>query len=277
MSYPPPPPPVYRPRAVNPRVNPGGLNRTFFEKNPQISVAERLPYPEYRYTKYFWLVNLNQACYTKQQSEYLVGVLRKAVLKVFTRGSVVAFAHPNHQWDRRYIGNNELKLAIEVGTKKGRVHAHLIQEIKHRSLINIDPQDVKREINAVMGQLTGGRIQNAFVSRTVHPSSKPLEEYVDKDNHSWRDDNASAHGIFSYTLTKNVDSPLWDVSETVVRPIDLSVPASYTVGESTPFSSSSTSATSSQYVANQPSRRPWEATSSTDEDFLIPASSSYRR
>lgn len=195
------------------------LSREFFQNNPKINQKERIPYPEYRYTKYFWLINLNQACYTYEQASYLVKLLRKAVLDVFTRGDAVAFAHPNHKWDRRYIGNNDLQIAIEVGPKKGRVHAHLIQEIKHRSVINIDPQDVKIRINEVLARYTNGRVTNAFVSRKIHPSSKPLEEYIDKDNTPWRDQPQSASGVFNYTIVNNGETPYWQAYDTTPRPI----------------------------------------------------------
>lgn len=203
------------------------LNRDFFQNNPKIDQKERLPYPEYRYTKYFWLINLNQACYTREQAEYLVKLLRKAVLDVFTRGDVVAFAHPNHKWDRRYIGNNELQLAIEVGPKKGRVHAHLIQEIKHRSVINIDPQDVKIRINTLLASWTGGRVTNAFVTRKIHPSSKPLEEYIDKDNTPWRNNPQTVNGLFAYTLVYDGERPGWEAYDTTPRPIPISASEEY--------------------------------------------------
>ncbi len=187
------------------------LDQSFFASNPKISREERLPYPKYRYTKYFWLINLQQAAYTRKQAAYLVQLLRKAVVQVFTEGTAVAFAHPNHRWNKTYIGENELQIAIEVGPKKGRVHCHLIQEVKHRSMINIDPKDVKIRINALLAAWTGGRVTNVFVSRKVHPSSKPLEEYIDKDNVPWADQSQMVSGLFTYTLTNNGEQPNWVV------------------------------------------------------------------
>lgn len=141
------------------------------------------------------------------------------MIDVFTRGDVVAFAHPGHRWNRNYIGNNELQLAIEVGPRKGRVHAHLIQEIKHRSTINIDPQDVKIRINELLARWTGGRVTNAFVTRKIHPSSKPLEEYIDKDNTPWRDRPQAASGLFAYTLVYDGETPSWEAYDTTPRKI----------------------------------------------------------
>lgn len=204
------------------------LSREFFRNNPKIDTKERFPYPKYRYTKYLWTINLQQAAYTRDQAEYLVKLLRKAVLDVFTAGGAVAFAHPNHRWNKTYIGENNLKLAIEVGPKKGRVHAHLIQEVKHRSLINIDAQDVKRAINMLLSQWTGGRITNVYVNRTNHPSSRPLEEYIDKDNQPWREQGAMASGIYQYNLVSDGHTPDWKAYDTTPREIG-TIPASYMV------------------------------------------------
>lgn len=149
------------------------------------------------------------------QAEFLMGLIRDAVIEVFTQGDVVAFAHPNHRYDRRYIGDNELKISVEVGPKVGRVHVHCIQEIKHRSLINIDPLDVRDAINAVIARRTGGRILNAvFVSRQVHQSAKPLEEYVDKDSTDWRNNPGRVGGVWKYTLQSTEDLLGWNILET---------------------------------------------------------------
>jgi hypothetical protein len=149
--------------------------------------ANPLPNKEYRYTKYFWLVNLNQAAYTKRQSEYFAQLLEQAVLHVFTSGDVVAFAAPDGpRWNRNYIGNNMLQIHIEVGPKMSRIHAHVIQEIKHRTVLNIDQQDARDAINEYISERTGGRVDKCFVSKKIHPSAMPLEEYADKDNKDWK-------------------------------------------------------------------------------------------
>lgn len=146
-----------------------------------------MPNKEYRYTKYFWLVNLNQAAYTKRQSEYFAQLLEQAVLHVFTSGDVVAFAAPDGpRWNRNYIGNNMLQIHIEVGPKMSRIHAHVIQEIKHRTVLNIDQQDARDAINEYISERTGGRVDKCFVSKKIHPSAMPLEEYADKDNKDWK-------------------------------------------------------------------------------------------
>lgn len=146
-----------------------------------------MPNKEYRYTKYFWLVNLNQAAYTKKQSQYFAQLLEQAVLHVFTSGDVVAFAaQDGPRWNRNYIGNNMLQIHIEVGPKMSRIHAHVIQEIKHRTTLNIDQQDARDAINEYISERTGGRVDKCFVSKKVHQSAMPLEEYADKDNKDWR-------------------------------------------------------------------------------------------
>lgn len=200
------------------------LSRAFFDHNPKIDQKDRIPYPEYRYTKYFWTINLQQAAYTREQAEYLVNLLRKAVLDVFTKGGAVAFAHQNHRWNNIYIGENDLKLAIEVGPKKGRIHAHLIQEVKHRSVINIDAQDVKARINELLAQWTGGRVTNVYIHRTHHPSSRPLEEYLDKDNQPWRQIGHQASGLFAYTLVYDAQQTgTWKAYDTTPREITIPV------------------------------------------------------
>lgn len=214
MSYPPPPPPAYPPVQPFRRLPPGDLSRKFFER-AQIDQSERLPYPEYRYTKYFWLINLQQTAYTRPQAEALMKLLKRVVIEVFTEGKAVAFAHPNHRWDRRYIGSNELKVAIEIGPKTGKIHCHLIQEVKHRSIINIETEDVKRRLNAALAHYTRGLITSVFVSRKLHPSSKPLEEYVDKDNEKWRDNPLHVSGIWSYTLEASPGQTAWSSTRNI--------------------------------------------------------------
>ena len=182
--------------------------REFFDKGG-FDQGEKLPYPNHRYTKYFWLINLQKPCYTKVQAEWLCKLLKRAVLEVFTQGDIVAFAHANHMWDRRFIGANELNLAIEIGPKTGKIHCHLIQEIKHRSIINIDPQDVKDAIDRVLSAYTDGRVTGVFVGRTRHPSSKPLEEYIDKDNVDWRNDPSIAKCVWAYTLRAGPGDTSW--------------------------------------------------------------------
>lgn len=210
------------------------LDETFFNSNPKIDRSERFPYPKYRYTKYFWLINLQQAAYTRKQAEYLVQLLRKAVIEVFTDGAAVAFAHPNHRWNKTYIGENELQIAIEVGPKKGRVHCHLIQEVKHRSMINIDPKDVKIRINDLLARWTGGRVTNVFVSRKIHPSSKPLEEYIDKDNVPWADRSKMVTGLFTYTLVNDGAEPDWVIYRNAPEKVaEIRVPAAEPVPEKT--------------------------------------------
>ena len=129
---------------------------------------------------------MNQPAYSKQQGEYFAKLLEKAVLHVFTQGDVVAFAADGPRWNRNYIGNNMLQVHIEVGPKMSRVHAHVIQEIKHRTVLNIDQQDARDAINEYISEQTGGRVDKCFVSRKIHPSAMPLEEYADKDNKDWK-------------------------------------------------------------------------------------------
>lgn len=146
-----------------------------------------MPNKEYRYTKYFWLVNLNQKAYTKKQADYFARLLEQAVLHVFTSGDVVAFAaEEGPRWNRNYIGNNMLQIHIELGPKMSRIHAHVIQEIKHRTTLNIDQEDARDAINDYISERTGGRVEKCFVSKKVHPSAMPLEEYADKDNKDWK-------------------------------------------------------------------------------------------
>ncbi len=198
------------------------LRRQFFNEH-QIDQRERAPYPEYRYTKYFWTINLQRAAYTREQAKYLMNLIRQVVLEVFTSGDAVAFSHPNHRWNRTFVGHNELQVGIEVGPNKGRVHAHVIQEVKHRSIINIDPSDIKDLVDARLAQLTGGRITGVYVNRKHHDSAKVLEEYLDKDNTSWRDQGGPVSGIWAYTLRSRADSDTWDIirsREEVVGRID---------------------------------------------------------
>lgn len=79
-----------------------------------------------------------------------------------------------------------LQIHIEVGPKMSRIHAHVIQEIKHRTTLNIDQQDARDAINEYISERTGGRVDKCFVSKKVHQSAMPLEEYADKDNKDWR-------------------------------------------------------------------------------------------
>lgn len=159
-----------------------------------------MPNKEYRYTKYFWLVNLNQAAYSKSQAEYFARLLEQAVLHVFTKGDVVAFAADGPRWNRNYIGNNMLQVHIEVGPKMSRVHAHVIQEIKHRTVLNIDQQDARDAINDYISERTGGRVDKCFVSKKIHPSAMPLEEYADKDNYDWKHSGESPTITSTYIL-----------------------------------------------------------------------------
>lgn len=162
-------------------------SKDFFNKN-SISQEERLPFPNYRFTKYFWLINTQNAVFNERQAEYLSNVLVQSIVEVLGEGGVVAFAHPNHRWDRRFVGENELQIHIEIGPRKGRVHAHVIQEIKHRSTINIDTADVARALDQAISDKTGGRVEKTFVGRKIVPSSEPLREYVEKDEHDWSQD-----------------------------------------------------------------------------------------
>ena len=145
-------------------------------------------------------MNLNQAAYSKADGEYLAEVLERAVVNVFSQGDIVAFASPNHQWNRNFIGHNLLQINIEIGPKMSRVHAHVIQEIKHRSIINIDQQDARDALNDVISEMTGGRVEKCFVTKKVHPSVKPLEEYVDKDNYDWKHSGLVPRRNVVYTL-----------------------------------------------------------------------------
>lgn len=173
---------------------------------------ERLPYPDYRYTKYFWTINPNVAAYTREQAHYMMTVLRDAVLKVFTQGDVVAFAHPNHQFNTIYIGENQLQLCVEVGPKRGRVHLHMIQSLKHRSVINIDPLDVQEKVAEELSKATGGRIDHVYVSKKVHPSEKPLIEYMDDDNIHWKEIGMQVEDVWTYSLVSD-GSGGWSVRQ----------------------------------------------------------------
>lgn len=192
-------------------------SREFFNKNDKIEKVERLPFPNYRYTKYFWLINTNQAVFSKAQAEYLSQLLAEAIIEVLSDGGVVAFAHPNHKWDRRYVGSNELQIHIEIGPRKGRVHAHVIQEVKHRSTINIDSADVQQAINDVMSARTGGRVEKSFVGRKIIYSQEPLREYVEKDEHDWsQDPNKPKYSkTWNYSLVLTPQDA-W-IEETVIR------------------------------------------------------------
>ncbi len=204
------------------------LRRQFFDEH-NISQKDRVPYPNYRYTKYFWTINLQRKAYSRSQAVYLMELMRKVVLDVFTQGDVVAFAHASHRWNHTYVGNNKLQIGIEVGPNKGRVHAHIIQDIKHRSVINIDPQDVQDEVDRQLRALTGGQIHGVYVNRQLKDSERVLEEYLDKDKNPWRDMGGPVSGIWQYTLQSSTSGEAWDIIQTEDRAVG-QIPASTLTG-----------------------------------------------
>lgn len=177
-------------------------NQQFYETNSRINRSERPPYPDNRHTKYFWTVNTQIAPANREQAEYLAEKLKRAVVEVLTNGAnLVAFAHPNHAWNAIYVNENLLRIAVEVGPKRARVHAHVIQDIAHRSNINIEAIDVQNLVGERLSQLTGGFIDQVYVRRTRHPSERPLEEYIFKDHPEYGTDDVKR--LWTYKLYAN--------------------------------------------------------------------------
>lgn len=150
-------------------------------------------------TKYFWLINTQNAVYNKRQAKFLMTLLRDTVLDVLTSGDAVAFAHGNHGWNRNFVDSNDLQISVEVGPKYGRVHAHVIQEIGHRSVVHIEEEDVRRLVQEKLNRVLPGRIQKIFVSRRDHQSSKPLKEYLVKESNK---EKYRVEKTFKYTLVR---------------------------------------------------------------------------
>lgn len=154
------------------------LNRTGFEQEGN----ERIPYPTRRHTKYFWVINPRMAAYTPDQAEWIAKRLEKLVLRTFLNVTdTVAFRHPNHRFDRRYVDSHDLQISVEVGPKHFRVHCNVIQSITHRSHINVDPKDVRRLMNRHLEEYFGPLVSNIHVKRTYHPSTdEVLFNYIAK-------------------------------------------------------------------------------------------------
>lgn len=128
----------------------------------------------------------------------LKDLLAKSVLDVFISGVTVAFAHPNHEFNRIYIGENVLQMVVEIGPKHGKVHLHMIQHLAHRSYINIDPADVAEKVQEKIFRDVGVEMR-LHVSKTSHESEQPLLAYVDKGNVDWGQEGRNPHGIWTYS------------------------------------------------------------------------------
>jgi hypothetical protein len=218
MSAPPPappPPPLRRYAAPIPRPLPSNNRREFFEEQ-RLSQEESLPRPAFRYTKYFWTINSQRAAYTVAQAETLKKLLAEAALRVFIRGSVVAFAHPNHEYNRIYIGENVLQMVIEIGEKHHRVHLHMIQHLSHRSVINIDPKDVKRELEEEVRETTGLDL-GFYVCKRSHESELPLLAYVDKSRNDYEQTGAIPRGIWTYSWSNDGRTDTWQCNHPLRR------------------------------------------------------------
>lgn len=173
-----------------------------------MSQEEALPRSGFRYTKYFWTINSQRAAYTIAQAEALKKTLAEAALKVFIRGDIVAFAHPNHEYNRIYIGENVLQMVVEIGEKHHRVHLHMIQHLSHRSVINIDPKDVKREIEAQVLTDTG-LTMGFYVCKKSHESELPLLAYVDKSRNDYEQTGKIPRGIWTYSWNNDGTTDRW--------------------------------------------------------------------
>jgi hypothetical protein len=217
MSAPPapPPPPLRRYRELQPLPPRSSARRDFFDQRG-VSQVERPPYPEYRYTKYFWTINSQRAAYNRDQAVVLKDILAKSVLDVFISGVAVAFAHPNHEFNRIYIGENVLQMVVEIGPKHGKVHLHMIQHLAHRSYVNIDPADVAEKVQEKIFRNVGVEMR-LHVSKTSHESEQPLLAYVDKGNVDWGQEGRNPHGIWTYSWNNDGMSRDWTCSHPVVR------------------------------------------------------------
>jgi hypothetical protein len=161
---------------------------------------ERIPYPDKRFTTFFWLINTNARVYTKQQSEWLQKVLTKIVIETFSEeiGSFIDFKHPNHQFNRIYVDSNSIKVSVEVGRSSLKVHAHVIQDIAHRSLIAGSVERLKRIIEQKLKRY--GIQTKAFVSVKHYPVDRFfLKQYIMKDV-SEKDILNGKAMVSSYTL-----------------------------------------------------------------------------
>lgn len=136
------------------------------------------------------------------------------MLDTFISGVTVAFAHPNHEFNRIYIGENVLQLAVEVGPKDSKVHVHMIQNLVHRSFVNIDPQDVKDKIEEKIRARTGLTL-GVYVSKVSHGTDdKRLEAYIDKGRVDWGQAGRNPHGIWTYSWN-NAGGRDWTCSHPV--------------------------------------------------------------
>lgn len=138
------------------------------------------------------------------------------MLDVFISGVAVAFAHPNHEFNRLYIGENELQIAVEVGPKYGRVHVHMIQHLAHRSSVNIDPRDVKEKVEEKIRNRTGLEM-GLYVSKVSHESENKLLAYIDKDHTAWGQVGKLPNGIWTYSWNNDGMSRDWTCSHTVTQ------------------------------------------------------------
>lgn len=216
-DYPPPPPPPpfrqYRQPPVPVRRSEN--HREFFTERglPQ---GEALPRKDYKYTKYFWTINSQRAAYTIAQAEVLKKLLAEAVLKVFIRGNIVAFAHPNHEYNRIYIGENVLQMVVEIGEKHHKVHLHMIQHISHRSTINIDPKDVKREVDREIFDATGLEL-GFYVCKKSHESEMKLMSYVEKTRNRHEMSGRVPRGIWTYSWNNDGRTDGWQCQHPLER------------------------------------------------------------
>ncbi len=181
-----------------------------------MSQAEALPRAAFRYTKYFWTINSQRAAYTIAQAETLKKVLAEAVLRVFIRGDIVAFAHPNHEYNRIYIGENVLQMVVEIGEKHHRVHLHMIQHLSHRSVVNIDPKDVKREVEYEIKDATGLDM-GVYVCKKSHESELPLLAYVDKSRRDYEQTGRIPRGIWTYSWNNDGTTTRWQCQHHLER------------------------------------------------------------
>lgn len=138
------------------------------------------------YSRWHLLVNSNVRGDNLGRSNDIAEILKSSVKCVFHEHATKVFKCKYGKFEAPNIEDVKIKMAAEIGTdpKGKRVHVHVLIDVTHHDVLQIDVPEMRRDLKECMDQRDPD-LPFPFIRLKWVPVNQALEKYIGKAPVGW--------------------------------------------------------------------------------------------
>lgn len=136
------------------------------------------------YSRWHLLVNSNVAADDERDLErinHIAAVLKDSIRCVFHEHAAEVFFSkvPGDKFEKPTVESVNIKMAAEIGEQQKRVHVHVIIDVVHHTILQIDVKKMREDLHACISERDPS-LPYPFMRLKWIPVNQAIEKYIGK-------------------------------------------------------------------------------------------------